>query len=108
MLLVGQLYGKSNNGFQKNVNVVDVVDNVVDVVDVVDKTGNVVNVSNENHALNVHDRRERLLDLISANASISIAELALIMAVTKRTVDRDLSWLKEQGYISQCRLVKES
>ena len=66
MLLVGQLYGKSNNGFQKNVNVVDVVDNVVDVVDVVDKTGNVVNVSNENHALNVHDRRERLLVFSSA------------------------------------------
>ena len=62
---------------------------------------NVVNNSNENHVLNVQDRRKRLLELISANASISIAELALIMAVTKRTVDRDISWLKEHGYISR-------
>ena len=59
ILLVEQLYGKNNNGFQKNANVVDVVD------DVVGKTDNVVNDSNENHALNAHDRRERLLDLIS-------------------------------------------
>ena len=51
--------------------------------------------------MNVSDRRKRLLELISANASISIAELALIMAVTKRTVDRDISWLKEHGYISR-------
>lgn len=62
---------------------------------------NVVNDSNENHVLNVQDRRKRLLGLISANASISIAELVLIMAVTKRTVDRDISWLKEHGYISR-------
>ena len=41
------------------------------------------------------------MELISANASISIAELALIMAVTKRTVDRDFAWLKERGYISR-------
>ena len=60
---------------------------------------NVVNDSNENHVLNVQDRCKRLWGLISANASISIAELALIMAVTKRTVDRDISWLKEHGYI---------
>ncbi len=98
MLLVKQLYGKDNNDSQQNANVVNVVGNVVDVVD---KTDNVVNGSNENHALNTHGRRKKLLDLISANASISIAELALIMAVTKRTVDRDLSWLKEQGYISR-------
>lgn len=81
-LLVEQLYGRSINDTMQNTNVVYVVD-----------------AANENHALNAHDRRKRLLDLISANASISIAELALIMAVTKRTVDRDLSWLKEQGYI---------
>ena len=62
---------------------------------------NVVNNSNENHVLNVQDRRKRLLELISANASISIAELALIMAVTKRTVERDISRLKEHGYISR-------
>ena len=69
MLLVGQLYGRHNNTSSQNV---DVVDNVVDVVDSYKK----------NHALNAHDRRKRLLELISANASISIAELALIMAVT--------------------------
>ena len=62
---------------------------------------NVVNDSNENHVLNVQDRCKRLWGLISANASISIAELVLIMAVTKRTVDRDISWLKEHGYISR-------
>ena len=91
MLLVGQLYGRNGNDTKQTANVVDVVDNVVDVVD----------GTNENHALNVQDRRKRLLELISANASISIAELALIMAVTKRTVDRDISWLKEHGYISR-------
>ena len=91
MLLVKQLYGRDGNASQQNANVVDVADNVVDVVDGI----------NENYVLNVSDRRKRLLELISANASISIAELALIMAVTKRTVDRDISWLKEHAYISR-------
>ena len=84
MLLVGQLYGRNGNDTKQSTNVVDVVDD-----------------TNENHFLNVHDRRKRLLELISANASISIAELALIMAVTKRTVGRVISWLKEHGYISR-------
>ena len=91
MLLVGQLYGRHSNTSSQNADVVDVVDNVVDVVD----------SYKENLPLNAHDRRKRLLELISANASISIAELALIMAVTRRTVDRDISWLKEYGYISR-------
>ena len=86
MLHVGQLYGRRINNIQRN----------TDVVDVVDKTDNVVNDSNEKHALNAHDK---LLELIFANSSISIAELAMITAVTKRTVNRDLSWLKEQGYL---------
>ena len=84
MLLVEQLYGRNVNDTKQSTNAVNVVDEI-----------------NENHVLNVHDRRKRLLELISANASISIAELALIMAVTKRTVDRDISWLKEHGYISR-------
>ena len=87
MLLVRQLYGRNGNDTKQTAN-------VVDVVDIVDGT-------NVNHALNAQDRRKRLLELISANASISIAELALIMSVTKRTVDRDISWLKEHGYISR-------
>ena len=84
MLLVDQLYGRNINDIKLNTNVVDAVDSY-----------------KENHALNAHDRRKRLLELISANASISIAELALIMAVTRRTIDRDISWLKEYGYISR-------
>ena len=84
MLLVGQLYGRHSNTSSQNADVVDVVDSY-----------------KENLPLNAHDRRKRLLELISANASISIAELALIMAVTRRTVDRDISWLKEYGYISR-------
>ena len=84
MLLVGQLYGRNINDIKQSADVVDVVDGI-----------------NENHVLNVHDRRKRLLELVSANASISIAEQALIMAVTKRTVDRDISWLKEHGNISR-------
>lgn len=84
MLLVEQLYGRNVNDIKQSTNVVDVVDG-----------------TNESHAFNVHDKRKKLLDLISANSSILIAELALIMAVTKRTVDRDISWLKEHGYISR-------
>ena len=57
-------------------------------------------VTRRTHALTAHDRRKRLLELISANASISIAELSLIMVVAKCTVERDISWLKEYGYIS--------
>ena len=91
MLLVDQLYGRNINDIKLNTNVVDVVNSVVNAVD----------SYKENHALNAHDRRKRLLELISANASISIAELALIMAVTRRTIDRDISWLKEHGYISR-------
>ena len=96
MLHVGQLYGRRINNIQRNTDVVDVVDKTDNVVDVVDKTDNVVYDSNEKHALNAHDK---LLELIFANSSISIAELAMITAVTKRTVNRDLSWLKEQGYL---------
>ena len=44
---------------------------------------------------------KRLIKLISVNDSISIVELVLIMAITKRIVDWNLSWLKEQGYISR-------
>ena len=91
MLLVDQLYGRNINDIKLNTNVVDVVNSVVNAVD----------SYKENHALNAHDRRKRLLELISANASISIAELALIMAVTRRTIDRDISWLEEHGYISR-------
>ena len=83
MLLVGRLHGRNINDIKQSADVVDVVDVVDNVVDVVDGI-------NENHVLNVHDRRKRLLELVSANASISIAELALIMAVTKHTVDRDI------------------
>ena len=82
MLLVSQLYGRNDIETYQNANVVD---NVVD----------------DNQAMDAHGRRKRLMELISANASISIAELALIMAVTKRTVDRDFAWLKERGYISR-------
>ena len=86
MLLVGKLYGRHGNTSSQNADVVDVVD--------------VVDCYKENHALTAHDRRKRLLELISANASISIAELSLIMVVAKCTVERDISWLKEYGYIS--------
>ena len=89
MLLVEQLYGRNANDTCQNT---DVVNNVADVVD---------NVVDDNHVLSVHDRRRKLIELISSNASISIAELALIMTVAKRTIDRDLSWLKEHGYISR-------
>ena len=82
MLLVSRLYGRNDVETYQNANVVD---NVVD----------------DNQAMDAHGRRKRLMELISANASISIAELALIMAVTKRTVDRDFAWLKERGYISR-------
>ena len=81
MLLVGQLYGRHSNTSSQNADVVDSY--------------------KENHALNAHDRCKRVLELISTNASISIAELALIMEFTRHTVDRDISWLKEHGYISR-------
>ena len=93
MLLVSRLYGRNDVETYQNANVVD---------NVIDKTSNVVdNVVDDNQAMDAHGRRKRLMELISANASISIAELALIMAVTKRTVDRDFAWLKERGYISR-------
>ena len=54
ILLVGQLYGRNGNDTKQSTNVVD--------------------DTNENNSLNVHDRRKRLLELISANAlSISRA-----------------------------------
>ena len=57
MLIVEQLYGRNVNDTKQSTNVVDVVDD-----------------TNENNSLNVHDRRKRLLELISANAlSISRA-----------------------------------
>ena len=91
MLLAKQLYGtKDDETEQKNV-----VDNVVNVVNVVD------DVADNKSWVNVKDRRKKLIELLSDNNGISISELALIMNVTDRTVDRDISWLKEHGYINR-------
>lgn len=53
------------------------------------------------------DRRKKLVELIAANGDVSIEDMALIMSVAKRTIDRDLSWLKDHGYIKKLGKTKD-
>ena len=47
------------------------------------------------------DIQKGIIDLIRADASISIDQLAVKMAVKKRTLEREIAKMKQKGYISR-------
>lgn len=57
-----------------------------------------VNV-HQNVRVNIGKRVEQIIDLISKNENITIAQLAKILNVNERTIRRDIAELKEQGVL---------
>ena len=47
------------------------------------------------------DIQKSIIDLIGADASISIDQMAVKMAVKKRTLEREIANMKQKGYISR-------
>ena len=47
------------------------------------------------------DIQKSIIDLIGADASISIDQMAVKMAVKKRTLEREIAKMKQKGYISR-------
>lgn len=47
------------------------------------------------------DIQKSIIDLIGADASISIDRMAVKMAVKKRTLEREIAKMKQKGYISR-------
>ena len=47
------------------------------------------------------DIQKSIIDLIGADASISIDLMAVKMAVKKRTLEREIAKMKQKGYISR-------
>ena len=47
------------------------------------------------------DIQKGIIDLIRADASISIDQMAVKMAVKKRTLEREIAKMKQKGYISR-------
>ena len=45
--------------------------------------------------------KKSIIDLIEADASISIDQMAVKMAVKKRTLEREIAKMKQKGYISR-------
>ena len=51
--------------------------------------------------IEITDIQKSIIDLIGADASISIDQMAVKMAVKKRTLEREIANMKQKGYISR-------
>ena len=54
---------------------------------------------NERKEKNAGTRRGRIMAAIRVNSRITTAKIALFLGCAESTVNRDLSYLREQGYI---------
>ena len=52
-------------------------------------------------AIEMTDIQKGVIDLIKTDASISIDQMAVKMAVKKRTLEREIANMKQKGYISR-------
>ncbi len=52
-----------------------------------------------NGGLNGLNRRKALLQTIQDNPSCTAADISTALMIPKRTIDRDIAWLKENGYL---------
>ena len=85
MLLVKQLYGRNADGAHHNVDVgKDVGENKLFA---------------ESAINSAKERRWKILSLLRLNPTISAHEIALVLNVSTRTIERDLEWLKKAGAI---------
>ena len=62
-----------------------------------DDGGNGGNVS----VMELTERQRKILDLIKAYPTVSVAQMAVMMAVKKRSTERELAILKKQGFIAR-------
>lgn len=51
--------------------------------------------------MEITDIQKGIIDLVRANASISIDQLAVKLSVKKRTLEREIAKMKQKGYISR-------
>ena len=51
--------------------------------------------------IEITDFQKGIIDLIGADASISIDQMAVKLAVKKRTLEREIANMKQKGYISR-------
>ena len=86
MLFVEQLYGKHHDKAHQN-------------DDVGKDVGKDVSIFYTESIKGAMTRREAILDLIRNNPSISASEIAIILKVSARTIERDFDWLKDRGII---------
>lgn len=68
--------------------IVDVKPEIVDV-NPIDKPGN------------KRERRSYIINQIRINPEITADMLSTILSISKRTIDRDILWFRENGYISR-------
>jgi DeoR family fructose operon transcriptional repressor len=59
--------------------------------------------AHDEHAPLAIERRMRIADIVSAQGSISVAELIKLLGASPATVRRDLAWLDERGMITRTR-----
>ena len=52
-------------------------------------------------SIEMTDIQKGIIDLIGTDASISIDQMAVKMAVKKRTLEREIANMKQKGYISR-------
>ncbi|NLL68309.1 MAG: winged helix-turn-helix transcriptional regulator [Clostridiaceae bacterium] len=78
-------------------------DIVKDTDDDTDVTNDVTNVTNDvtNHSFNNDDLEIWILNMIKSNKHLSLSEISKIVNVTKRTVQRKVNKLKEDGIIKR-------
>ena len=86
MLLAEQLYGNHLDEAHKN-------------EDVGKDVGKDVSIFYTESIKGAMTRRKVILDLIRINPSISASEIAIILKVSARTIERDFDWLKDRGII---------
>lgn len=58
-------------------------------------------VGGDEALIEMTDIQKSIIDLIGADASISIDQMAVKMAVKKRTLEREIANMKQKGYISR-------
>ena len=75
---------------------------IVDVKpEIVDVKPEIVDVKPIDKPGNKRERRSYIINQIRINPEITADMLSTILSISKRTIDRDILWFRENGYISR-------
>lgn len=55
--------------------------------------------NDDRHALDINSRQKRILSLIRLKPAVIVEQMAAILSISKRTLERDLSMLQKEGVI---------